>query len=100
MRHFWPCQETAQADYERLREQALTGVRVPDLVTVRFERFGLAGLIARPSAKAIWMADVIGARRPPWTPHLDPRLEALADGYEAVLASLVTTTCQIAEVQP
>jgi hypothetical protein len=100
VRQFWPCQEPAQADYERLRERVLSGVHPVDLVAARFERAGLAGLIARPSAEPIWMAELIGARRLRWSPHADPRVEALADGYQVVLAALVTPTHALAEVQP
>jgi hypothetical protein len=47
----------------------------------------LAGLIAWPHTEPIYTASVIIAPRPPWTPYSDPRLEALAAGYELILAS-------------
>jgi hypothetical protein len=31
---------------------------------------------------------VLGAQRPAWTPHTDPRLDALAASYELLLATL------------
>jgi hypothetical protein len=30
--------------------------------------------------------EVVGARRPAWTPYSDPRLDVLAAGYQLVLA--------------
>jgi hypothetical protein len=99
VRQFWPCQEAAQADYERLRQRVLAGVREIDLVAARFERGGLAGLIAQPSAEPVWVADLIGARRMRWSPHADLRVAALADSYAVVLASLLTVNQQLAEVQ-
>ena len=89
MNRFWPCREAAQADYEALREQVLNGVDQIGPVVERFRRFGLAGLIALPASEPVWVAGLAGARRPPWTPHLDPRMETLATGYEMVLASLL-----------
>ncbi len=89
MSRFWPLRESAQADYESLRDQVLSKTGEAHLLAVaRFERLGLAGLIARPSAEPILVATIVGARRPPWSPHLDPRLEALADGYALLLAQL------------
>jgi hypothetical protein len=35
----------------------------------------------------VFAASLVGARRPRWTPHTDPRLEALAAGYELILAA-------------
>ncbi len=86
MSRFWPVREAAQADYERLREQVLAGASPSGPAAVRFERFGMAGLIARPCAEPIWLATVLGAVRPRWSPHVDPRLEALADGYQLLFA--------------
>ena len=57
------------------------------LTATRFGRRGLAGLIAWPHTELIYTASVISAPRPPWTPYADPRLEALAAGYELILAS-------------
>jgi hypothetical protein len=51
----------------------------------RFARRGLAGLIAWPASEPQYEAVIVGARRPPWTPHADPRLEALATAYELIL---------------
>jgi hypothetical protein len=46
---------------------------------------GLAGLIAWPAAEAGFRATVIGAARPPWTPHAHPRLDALVVGFALLL---------------
>lgn len=85
MRLFWPPTEAAQADYERLRAAALVGISVADSLAVRFARGGLAALIARPAAEPVFVAIVHGAPRSPWTPHADPRQEALAAGYGLLL---------------
>lgn len=87
MTRFWPLRESAQADYESLRDQVLGKTGDAHLLAVtRFERLGLAGLIARPSAAPILVAKLVAASRPPWSPHVDPRLDALADGYALLLA--------------
>jgi hypothetical protein len=87
MRRFWPVGEAAQADYEALRERVLQGTPLVDLTAVRFQRLGVAGLIARPASAPIWQAHLVGARRPRWSPHDDPRVHALAAGYVWVLAA-------------
>jgi len=87
MRSFWPAAEAAQSDYEALREAVLAGGQVLTMAAGRFERRGLAGLIAWPVAEPIFVASLAGANRPAWTPHADPRLEALAAGYEHLLAA-------------
>jgi hypothetical protein len=86
MRSFWPAAEAAQADYEVLRETVLAGGQVLSIAGGRFERRGLAGLIAWPAAEPVFSARLAGATRPAWTPHVDPRLEALAAGYGFLLA--------------
>ena len=53
----------------------------------RFERRGLAGLIAWPAAESMFSGCLTGAARPAWTPHSDPRVEALAAGFELLLAA-------------
>jgi len=79
---FWPPAEGAQADYERLREAVLATGRLPDdLTSARFRRRGVAGLIAWPAAEPVFVAEVVGAARPPWSPYADPRVEALAVTY-------------------
>ena len=88
MSRFWPPHEAAQVDYERIRERMLSGDDGLDLVTIRFQRAGLAGLIARPISEPFWVARIVGGHRPPWSPHADPRLDALADGYQTVLAAI------------
>ena len=83
---FWPLGESAQADYETLREAVLHGEPLHTLAAARFARRGLAGLIAWPGAEPVYVATVQGAKRAPWTPHGDPRLDALAAGYELILS--------------
>ena len=85
-RRFWPVGEAAQADYEVLRAHVLTTGAPPDSLTAaRFGRRGLPGLIAWPSAEPVFDAELLGAHRPPWTPHHDPRLDALADAFALLL---------------
>ncbi len=85
-RSFWPPGEAAQVDYETLRGQVLEHGRPSDgLAAARFDRKGLAGLIAWPAAEPVFLAELRGAARPPWTPHLDPRVSALATGYQFLL---------------
>jgi hypothetical protein len=91
VRTFWPVGEAAQADYETLREAALAGMVVCEAAAGRFERAGLAGLIARPAARPVFVASVAGASRPAWTPYADPRGQALAAGYELLLVCADTT---------
>jgi hypothetical protein len=87
MRRFWPPLEPAQADYEALRAAVLTGTPLGDPSAARFARGGLAALIARPATEPSFVAVLAGARRPAWSPHTDPRLDALAAGYAVVLAA-------------
>ena len=82
---FWPVGESAQAHYETLREAVLHGEPLQTLTAARFARRGLAGLIAWPGAEPVYVATVQGARRAPWTPYADPRLNALAAAYEFIL---------------
>lgn len=85
-RSFWPPVEAAQVDYETLRAHALETFGLPgDLAATRFARRGLAGLIAWPSAEPVFVAELLAAVRPAWTPHDDPRVAALAAGYEFLL---------------
>ena len=85
-RAFWPPAEAAQADYEMLRACLLQdGVLPGGLAAARFTRRGLAGLITWPAAEPVFRADLRGAARPPWTPHTDPREQALAAGYQFLL---------------
>ena len=86
MSRFWPVAEAAQADYERLREAFCSAGRLPDdLVSARFRRRGLAGLIAWPEADPVFWADLVGGPRPAWTPYADPRVDALAATYRLLL---------------
>jgi hypothetical protein len=92
MRTFWPVAEAAQADYEALRDAALGGVAVASPAATVFGRAGLGGLIAAPAAEAAFMAHLYPARRPPWHPYDDPRLEALAAAFELVLSAPLSRT--------
>jgi hypothetical protein len=92
MRAFWPVAEAAQADYESLRAVALGGVASSTPAWVRFQHRGLVALIVAPLSGPVFSAAVVGVTRPPWSPHGDPRLDALAAGYELVLASTPSTT--------
>ncbi|HEV8625202.1 MAG TPA: hypothetical protein VG034_12150 [Acidimicrobiia bacterium] len=87
MRTLWPPTEAAQIDYEALRTAVLDGQAVDERVAARFARAGLAGLIAAPVADTLMVVRVVGARRPAWSPHDDPREAALAEGFELVLAA-------------
>jgi hypothetical protein len=85
-RVFWPPAEAAQADYEMLRARVLeTGSPPAGPAAARFARRGLAGLIAWPAAGPAFRAELTSAPRPPWTPHADPREQALAAAYEFLL---------------
>jgi hypothetical protein len=85
-RSFWPPNEAAQVDYETLRAHALDPGSAPQgLAAARFARRGLAGLIAWPSAEPVFVAELLPAARATWTPHEDPRVAALAAGYEFLL---------------
>ena len=69
-RSFWPPVEAAQVDYETLRAHLLEHDRLPDdLAAARFARRGLAGLITWPAAEPMFVAELVGAARPAWTPH-------------------------------
>jgi len=85
-RSLWPPSEAAQVDYETLRAYTLEQAEPPDgLAAARFNRRGLAGLIAWPGVEPVFLPDLLGAARSPWTPHLDPRVSALAAGYQFLL---------------
>ena len=85
-RSFWPPVEAAQVDYETLRPHECEHSGLPEgLAAARFARRGLAGLIAWPSAEPVFVADLVAAARPAWTPHEDPRVAALAASYQFLL---------------
>jgi hypothetical protein len=86
MSRLWPVAEAAQADYETLRAAVLGGTPILSAVAARFERGGLWALIRRPAAEPSFVASLVGASRPPWTPYVDPRVEALASCYQLLLA--------------
>lgn len=87
MSRLWPIGEPAQGDYENLRAAALGGTVLLDVAGRRFQRHGLFGLICRPSAPAMFTAELFGARRQPWTPYSDARLDALGDAFELITAA-------------
>ena len=85
-RSLWPPVEPAQIDYETLRAHVLEHDWLPDdLAGARFVRRGLAGLITRPVSDPVFVAELVGACRPAWTPHTGPRVAALAAGYQFLL---------------
>jgi hypothetical protein len=67
-----------------------TPVLPASLAAARFTRRGLPGLIAWPSAEPVFVAELLPAARPAWTPHQDPRVAALAVGYEFMHATTST----------
>ena len=85
MRARWSADEAAQADYEALRAAALAGTALLGPAAARFERRGLAGLVCWPAAEPAYAATVVGARRPAWSPHTDPPVDALAASYQLLL---------------
>ncbi len=85
-RSFWPPTEAAQIDYETLRAHLLQTGQLPgDLAAARFTRRGLAGLITWPVSEPVFAGELLGACRPAWTPHEDPRNAALAACYGFLL---------------
>ena len=85
-RSFWPPAEASQVDYETLRAHLLENSRLPDgLPAARFARRGLSGLIGWPTAEPVFVAELLTAVRPAWTPRDDPRVAALAAGYQFLL---------------
>lgn len=95
---FWPACEASQADYEALRAVAVAGGASVGVAAGRFARRGLCGLIAWPVSEPLFVAALTGAVRPPWTPHVDPRTERLAAGYELLLAFSTEATSMSQEV--
>lgn len=82
----WSTRQAAQVDYEQLRQATLAGVPLIGVAAGRFARRGLPGLIAWPAAEPEFDATLLAAARPPWTPHVDPRVAALAGAYGLLLA--------------
>jgi hypothetical protein len=90
-RSFWPPVEPAQIDYEALRGHVLDHGRLPeDLAAARFARRGLSGLITWPVADPVYVVEILGSARQAWTPHGDPRIEALAAGFGFLLEAAET----------
>ena len=87
-RSFWPAGEAAQEDYEQLRNAVLAGVPIVGTTADRFRHGGLGDLIRTPQATPLFRGGMVGAVRPAWTPHVDPRVEALADSFSWVLAAV------------
>ena len=90
-RALWPVAEAAQSDYEQLRAWALAGTPAVGQAAALFERHGMWGLIASPQAEPLFVASVLGAPRPAWSPHSDPRTLALADGFQIIVAANAVT---------
>jgi hypothetical protein len=42
-------------------------------------------LIGWPVSEPVFVAELLGAARPAWTPHADPRVSVLAAGYQFLL---------------
>ena len=73
-RSFWPPAEAAQVDYETLRTHVCGHLRLPQgLAAARFTRRGLAGLIGWPAGEPVFVAELLAAARPAWTPHATAR---------------------------
>jgi hypothetical protein len=95
---FWPATDPVQLEYERLREMVLAGTRLLGPEAERFQHGGLVALIRRPGAAAPRLAaTLVEVPRPPWSPYLDPRLDALADAY-ALLGAAARDADQSLEV--
>ena len=85
-RSFWPPVEAAQVDYETLRAQVLEPCRAArgsGRGPVRPPRPGRVDRVA--GGRAGVRRRTLGAARPAWTPHDDPRVAALAAGYQFLL---------------
>ena len=82
---FWPPAEASQVDYETLRVHLLEHDRLPDGLCPAFARRGGGWAVAWPSAEPVFVAELLGAARPAWTPHADPRMSVLAAGYQFLL---------------
>ena len=85
MRALWPVNDHIQTEYESLRALALADVELCGPSALRFAQQGLAGLIAWRWTEPAFSVSLIGARRPPWTPYVDPRLDTLAAVYQFAL---------------
>ena len=94
----WSPGEAAQADYERLREAVLSGAPVLSASATRFERHGLSGLITWPASEPVFSAVLSGAERARWSPHTDLRVDALAAGYELLVAASTASRIDLEEV--
>jgi hypothetical protein len=85
MKPSWSIAEASQSDYETLRQATLDGQSVVSPAALRFEGQGLSGLILRPVSEPWFVAEIIGADRPRWSPYEDPRQLALAEAYSLLL---------------
>jgi hypothetical protein len=85
MKTLWPVTDHIQAEYESLRVLALADADLCGPSALRFARQGLAALIAWRRIESPFNVSLAGARRPPWSPYDDPRLDALAALYEFLL---------------
>ncbi|HEX9548289.1 MAG TPA: hypothetical protein VF942_13195 [Acidimicrobiales bacterium] len=86
MSRLWPVAEAAQADYETLRTAVLAGTPLLSAEAARFGLGGLWALIQRPAATPSFVAALVGADRPAWSPYVDPRVDALAACYQLLVA--------------
>ena len=99
-RSFWPPAEAAQADYEMLRACVLQAGSLPaGLAAARFARRGLAGLITWPVSEPVFAGELLGAARPPWNPHTDERISALAAGLQFLLQTAAALQCRPATME-
>lgn len=91
--------EAAKSEYERLRQATLAGLPLVGTAAERFARRGLAGLIAWPAAEPVFAATLVGAPRPAWTPHADPRAQALAGAYGLLLDAAADSVVEVRKVR-
>jgi len=96
---FWPANEPAQLDYERLREMALAGALIVGPDAERFPRGGLMALITRSRSRVLHQtAILVAVPRPRWSPFSDPRLDSLADAYALLAAAVPAPSLTVEEV--
>jgi len=96
---FWPANEPARLDYERLREMALAGAPIVGPNADRFHRGGLRALITRSTSCAPQhTATLVTVPRPRWSPFSDPRLDSLADAYALLALAVPVPSLTIKDV--
>ena len=82
---FWPVGEAAQADYEALRTHVLATGPASNSLMPRGSPAAAYPADRLAEHEPVFDAALLGAHRPPWTPHDDPRLDALADAFALLL---------------